>query len=62
MKVFIAYKKRDVSASTISPVQTVIDFVCAWSDLWQLSLSAEKCVILYVGNDNPRLPCSISNQ
>ncbi len=62
MKVFVAYKKREASMSKTSPVQTVIDFVCAWSDLWQLNLAAEKCVILYIGNDNPRLPCFISNQ
>jgi len=42
-------------------LQEGLDALYAWSDLWQLSLSLQKCSILHLGRNNTHLNYSVNN-
>ena len=52
IKVFASFAKNEPKAR----LQKAIDTVVKWSDDWQLTLSLEKCRILYLGRANNKHP------
>ena len=48
-------------ACDLNKLQTSLDFIFEWSIRWQLSVSIEKCSVIYLGLKNPHVPYYFSN-
>ncbi len=48
---------------SFSPICGALSDIKVWADVWQLGLSIEKCIALYLSmcHKNPELPCKIEN-
>jgi hypothetical protein len=58
-KAAVSIDKND-PASCVSQLQSDVDRLFAWTQLWGLQFNAEKCSVLHVGSTNPRLPYHIA--
>lgn len=48
------YCKVDNDANVVSDLSSALANIKEWADLWQLSISVEKCAVLAVGKNNPK--------
>jgi len=51
LKVFCCVTKRSTDAS---PLTLALKSISKWSAKWQLNLACEKCVVVHLGNRNPK--------
>ena len=51
VKVFVAFSK----IRPVTTLQNCLNAICEWSVLWQLPIATDKCSILHIGFENPRM-------
>ena len=58
VKIYHKFKHTDSAV----PLQNDLDLIIQWSDAWQLTISVEKTVIMYIGAKNPKNKYKINNR
>ena len=45
----------EVEKESVAKLQQDLDMLVEWADLWQLRFNADKCKVLHLGQNNPKL-------